>query len=67
MERRGRPRVDSASPTARVARGAGDPDRFGHRQVLDAACAEITVDGTLSGRHDRLDWALALARDYAAE
>jgi hypothetical protein len=40
-------------------------DRSGRWQVLDAAGSEITVVETLTGHDDRLDQALALARDYA--
>jgi hypothetical protein len=42
-------------------------DLGGRWQVLDAAGSEIVVVETLTGHDDRLDQALALARDYAAE
>jgi hypothetical protein len=41
--------------------------RHARWQVLDAACSEIAVVETLTGHDDRLDQALALAREYAAE
>jgi hypothetical protein len=42
-------------------------DPTGRWQVVDAAGAAIVVVETLTGHDDRLDQALALARDYAAE
>src|SRR4051794_36273590 len=42
-------------------------DPCGRWQVLDATGAELVVVETLTGHDDRLDQALALARDYAAE
>ena len=42
-------------------------DPSGRWQVLDATDSEIVVVETLTGHDDRLDQALALARDYAAE
>ncbi len=42
-------------------------DASGRWQVLDAAGSEIVVVETLTGHDDRLDQALALASDYAAE
>ncbi len=41
-------------------------DSDGRWQVVDAAGSEFIVE-TLTGHDDRLDQALALARDYAAE
>jgi hypothetical protein len=42
-------------------------DAAGRWQVLDYAGPETVVVETLTGHDDRLDQALALARDYAAE
>src|SRR3954454_1513743 len=42
-------------------------DACGRWQVLDATGSEIVVVETLTGHDDRLDQALAVARDYAAE
>jgi hypothetical protein len=42
-------------------------DPGGRWQVVDAAGSKIVVVETLTGHDDRLDQALALARDYAAE
>jgi hypothetical protein len=42
-------------------------DSAGRWQVLDAAGSEIVVVETLTGHDDRLDQALAVARDYATE
>lgn len=42
-------------------------DPFGRWQVVDTARSEIVVVETLTGHDDRLDQAIALARDYAAE
>lgn len=42
-------------------------DPAGRWQVLDGAGSETVVVETLTGHDDRLDQALALARDYAAE
>jgi len=42
-------------------------DASGRWQVVDAASSDIVVVETLTGHDDRLDQALALARDYAAE
>jgi hypothetical protein len=39
----------------------------GRWQVVDAAGSQTVVVETLTGHDDRLDQALALARDYAAE
>jgi hypothetical protein len=40
-----------------------DPD--GRWQVLDRDAAQVTLVETLTGHDDRLDQAMALARDYA--
>jgi hypothetical protein len=40
-------------------------DHSGRWQVLDTAGSEIVIVETLTGHDDRLDQALALARDYA--
>ncbi len=42
-------------------------DPSGRWQVVDAASSSVVVVETLTGHDDRLDQALALARDYAAE
>lgn len=42
-------------------------DPSGRWQVVDAAGSNIVIVETLTGHDDRLDQALALARDYAAE
>jgi hypothetical protein len=42
-------------------------DAAGRWQVLDCAVLDTIVVETLTGHDDRLDQALALARDYAAE
>ena len=42
-------------------------DAAGRWQVLDYAIPDTVVVETLTGHDDRLDQALALARDYAAE
>src|SRR3954470_9646980 len=42
-------------------------DPCGRWQVLDATGSELVVVETLTGHDDRLDQALAVARDYAAE
>jgi hypothetical protein len=42
-------------------------DAAGRWQVLDSGVPETVVVETLTGHDDRLDQALALARDYAAE
>src|SRR3954451_25467548 len=39
----------------------------GRWQILDATRSELVVVETLTGHDDRLDQALAVARDYAAE
>jgi hypothetical protein len=42
-------------------------DPAGRWQILDAAGSQLVVVETLTGHDDRLDQALALACDYAAE
>ncbi len=42
-------------------------DPAGRWQILDAAGSQFVVVETLTGHDDRLDQALALACDYAAE
>src|SRR4051812_10386651 len=42
-------------------------DPCGRWQILDATRSELVVVETLTGHDDRLDQALAVARDYAAE
>jgi hypothetical protein len=42
-------------------------DPAGRWQILDAAGSQLAVVETLTGHDDRLDQALALACDYAAE
>ena len=42
-------------------------DPAGRWQVVDTAGSQVVVVETLTGHDDRLDQALALARDYAAE
>jgi len=44
-----------------------DRDPGGRWQILDAAGSQLVVVETLTGHDDRLDQALALACDYAAE
>ena len=42
-------------------------DPAGRWQVLDRAVAQVTLVETLTGHDDRLDQAVALARDYAEQ
>jgi hypothetical protein len=42
-------------------------DHAGRWQVVDTAGSQVVVVETLTGHDDRLDQALALACDYAAE
>jgi hypothetical protein len=42
-------------------------DPAGRWQVLDRAAARVTLVETLTGHDDRLDQAIALARDYAEQ
>jgi hypothetical protein len=42
-------------------------DRDGRWQVIDRSTADLTLVETLTGHDDRLDQAIAVARDYAAQ